>query len=76
MDISHAVYLVHLANTSIAAIFNQWYLSIPTLPNEQQHSRYKADAADIETLNDSNDMWSMWRDMLMQSLDKHAQLKS
>ena len=44
VDISHAVYFVHLANTSITAIFKQSYLSIPTLPNEQQHSRYKADA--------------------------------
>ena len=41
VDIS---YFVYLANTSITAIFNQSYLSIPTLPNEQQHSRYKADA--------------------------------
>ena len=31
---------------------------------------------DIETLNDPNDMWSMWKDMLMQSIDKHAPLKS
>ena len=44
VDISHSVYFVHLVNTSITAIFNQ-YLSIPTQPKEQQHSRYKADAS-------------------------------
>ena len=33
-----------LANTCISATFNQSYLSIPTLPNEQRHGRYKADA--------------------------------
>ena len=27
-------------------------------------------------INDLNDMWSMWKDMLMQSIDKHAPLKS
>ena len=32
--------------------------------------------SDIETLNDLNDMWSMWKDLLMQSIDKHAPLKS
>ena len=32
--------------------------------------------SDIETLNDSNDMCSMWKDFLMQSIDKHAPLKS
>ena len=32
--------------------------------------------SDIETLNDPNDMWSMWKDLLMQSIDKHAPLKS
>ena len=32
--------------------------------------------SDIETLNDPNDMWSTWKDMLMQSIDKHAPLKS
>ena len=32
--------------------------------------------SDIETLNDPNDVWSMWKDMLMQSIDKHAPLKS
>ena len=26
----------------------------------------------IETLNDPDDMWSMWKHMLMQSIDKHA----
>ena len=31
--------------------------------------------SDIETLNDPNDMWSMWKDMLMQSIDKRAPLK-
>ena len=31
--------------------------------------------SDIETLNDSNDMCSMWKDFLMQSIDKHAPLK-
>ena len=25
--------------------------------------------SDIETLNDPNDMWSMWKDMLMQAID-------
>ena len=34
------------------------------------------DRCDIETLNDPNDMWSMWKDVLMQSIDKHAPLKS
>ena len=33
-----------LANMCISAIFNQSYLSIPTLPNEQRHDLYKADA--------------------------------
>ena len=33
-----------LAKTCISAIFNQSYLSIHTLPNEQRHRRYKADA--------------------------------
>ena len=28
--------------------------------------------SDIETLNDPNDMWSMWKSMLMQSIGKHA----
>ena len=32
--------------------------------------------SDIETLNDPNDMWSMWKDMLMQSIDKYAPLRS
>ena len=32
--------------------------------------------SDVETLNDPNDMWSMWKDMLMQSIDKHTPLKS
>ena len=32
--------------------------------------------SDIETLNDPNDMRSMWKDMLMQSIDKHAPIKS
>ena len=33
--------------------------------------------SDVETLPpDPNDMWSMWKDMLMQSIDKHAPLKS
>ena len=32
--------------------------------------------SDIETLIDPNDMWSKWKDMLMQSIDKHAPLKS
>ena len=32
------------ANTWISVIFNQSYLGIPKLPNEQPHSRYKADA--------------------------------
>ena len=30
--------------------------------------------SDIETLNDPNDMWSMWKDMLMQSIDKYDPL--
>ena len=32
------------AHTSISVIFNQSYLGIPTLPNEQLHGRYKTDA--------------------------------
>ena len=32
--------------------------------------------SDVETLNDPNDMWSMWKEVLMQAIDKHAQLKS
>ena len=32
--------------------------------------------SDVETLNDPNDMWSMWKDMLMQAIDKHAPLKT
>ena len=32
--------------------------------------------SDIETLNNPNDMWSMWKDMPLQSIDKHAPLKS
>ena len=32
--------------------------------------------SDIETLNNPNDMWSMWKDMPLQSIDKHALLKS
>ena len=32
--------------------------------------------SDIETLNEPNDMWSMWKDLLIQSIDKHAPLKS
>ena len=28
-------------------------------------------SSDTETLNDPNDMWSMWTDMLIQSIDKH-----
>ena len=32
--------------------------------------------SDIQTLNDPNDMWSMWKDLLMKSIDKHAPLKS
>ena len=32
--------------------------------------------SDIETHIDHNDMWSKWKDMLMQSIDRHAPLKS
>ena len=32
--------------------------------------------SDVETLNDPNDMWSMWKEMLMQAIDKHAALKT
>ena len=32
--------------------------------------------SDVETLNDPNDMWTMWKEMLMQAIDKHAPLKS
>ena len=32
--------------------------------------------SDFETLNDPNDMSSMWKDILMQSIDKHSPLKS
>ena len=32
------------SNMCISVIFNQSYLGIPTLPNEQPHGRYKADA--------------------------------
>ena len=32
--------------------------------------------SDVEALNDPNDMWSMWKDMLMQAIDKHAPLKT
>ena len=32
--------------------------------------------SDIETLNDPNDIWSMWKDLVMHSIDKHAPLKS
>ena len=32
--------------------------------------------SDVETLNDPNDMWSMWKEMLMQAIDKHAPLKT
>ena len=31
---------------------------------------------DVETLNDPIDMWSMFKDMLMQAIDKHAPLKT
>ena len=58
VDTSHAVYFVHLANTNITAIFNQSYLSIPTLPNEQQHSHYKADARRmILSFHEINKSW-------------------
>ena len=30
--------------------------------------------SDIETRNDPNDMWSMWKDMLIQSIDKYDPL--
>ena len=32
--------------------------------------------SDVETVNDPNDMWSMWKEMLMQAIDKHAPLKT
>ena len=32
--------------------------------------------SDVETQNDPNDMWSMWKDMLMQAIDKHAPVKT
>ena len=32
--------------------------------------------SDVETLNDPNDMWSMWKEMSMQAIDKHAPLKT
>ena len=32
--------------------------------------------SDVETQNNPNDMWSMWKDMLMQAIDKHAPLKT
>jgi len=32
--------------------------------------------SDFETLNDPNDMWSIWKEMLMQAIDKHAPLKT
>ena len=32
--------------------------------------------SDVETLNDPNDMWSIWKEMLMQAIDKHAPLKT
>ena len=32
--------------------------------------------SDVETLNDPNDMWSMWKDMLMQAIDKYAPQKT
>ena len=35
---------VAAANTCISVIFNQSYLGIPTLPNNQPHGRYMADA--------------------------------
>jgi len=32
--------------------------------------------SDVETLNDPNDMCSMWKEMLMQAIDKRAPLKT
>ena len=30
--------------------------------------------SDVETLNDPNDMWSMWKEMLMQAIDVHVNI--
>ena len=45
-----------LGNTCISAIFNQSYLSIPTLPNEQPQGLYKADAWRLTKHEDKNPM--------------------
>ena len=51
-----------LANTCISAIFNQSYLSIPTLLNEEPYGCYKADAWWlILSFHEINKSWPKWR---------------
>ena len=69
------IYITYKAKHSGATIIQTRHMKNFHKSSYLRDLQQKA-GSDIETLNDPNDIWSMWKDLLMQSIDKYAPLKS